>query len=72
MLSTTRCAADAYDGAHDPRDVVEALVGLIGCTLDPEERAAAVRRLAELCRSAGITLLPRERNHLGAELMAQL
>ena len=65
-------AADAYDGTHDPRDVVEALVGLIVSTPDQEERAAAVRRLAELCRSGGITLLPRERNRLGPEVMAQL
>lgn len=65
-------AADAYDGTHDPRDVVEALVGLIVSTPDQEERAAAVRRLAELCRSGGITLLPRERNRLGPGVMAQL
>jgi predicted ATPase len=65
-------AADAYDGAHDPRDVVEALAGLIASTPDSEERAAAVRRLAELCRSGGITLLPRERNRLGPEIVSQL
>jgi tetratricopeptide (TPR) repeat protein len=65
-------AADAYDGAHDPRDVVEALVGLIASTPSPEERTAAVRRLAELCRSGGITLLPREQTKLGPETIAQL
>jgi predicted ATPase/transcriptional regulator with XRE-family HTH domain len=65
-------AADAYGGAHDPRDVVEALVGLIVCTPDQDERGAAVRRLAELCRAGGITLLPRERNRLGPEAVAQV
>jgi predicted ATPase/DNA-binding XRE family transcriptional regulator len=54
-------AADAYDGAHDPRDVVEALVGLIVSTPSAEEREVAVRRLRDLCRDGGITLLPRER-----------
>ncbi|MFI6076705.1 ATP-binding protein [Actinoplanes sp. NPDC051343] len=65
-------AADAYEGAHDPRDVVEALVGLIVSTPDPEERAAGVRRLAELLRSNRITLVDRERNRLGPEVLAQL
>ena len=65
-------AADAYEGAHDVRDGVEALVGLIITTPDLDHRAAAVRRLAALCRSGGITLLPRERNKLGPEIVAQL
>lgn len=63
-------AAEAYDGAHDPRDVVEALVGLIVSTPDQDERAAAVRRLSEMCRSGGITLLPRERDRLGPQTLA--
>ena len=46
-------AAEAYGGAHDPRDVVEALVGLIVSTPDVEERESAVHQLAELCRSGG-------------------
>ncbi len=58
-------AADAYEGAHDPRDVVEALVGLIVSTPDRDERGVAVRRLADMCRSDGLTLLPRERARLG-------
>jgi hypothetical protein len=53
-------AADRYDGGHDPRDVVEALVGLIACTSDADRRRTAVQRLDALCRSGGITLLPRE------------
>jgi tetratricopeptide (TPR) repeat protein len=65
-------AAEAYGGAHDPRDVVESLVGLIISTPHADDRQAAVRRLADLCRSAGITLLPRERNRLGPEIVAQL
>ncbi|MET0422684.1 MAG: tetratricopeptide repeat protein, partial [Actinoplanes sp.] len=67
-----RRAAEAYDGAHDPRDVVEALVGLIASTPDEDGRAAAVRRLAELCRSGGITLLPRERSRLGPDVVEQV
>ncbi|MGK5679953.1 ATP-binding protein [Actinoplanes sp. URMC 104] len=58
-------AAEAYEGDHDPRDVVEALVGLIVSTPDPDEREAAVRRLDDMCRSDGLTLLPRERERLG-------
>jgi hypothetical protein len=65
-------AADAYEGGHDPRDVVGALVGFIASTPDPDARAAAVRRLAHLCRSGGITLLPWERTLLGAEAVQQI
>ncbi|WP_250031939.1 ATP-binding protein [Paractinoplanes maris] len=65
-------AADAYDGTHDPRDVVEALVGLIVSTPDPDERAAAVSRLGKMCRSGGITLLYRERERLGPSALAVL
>jgi hypothetical protein len=54
-------AADAYEGGHDPRDVVEALVGLVASTSDPDDRKVALRRLEDFCRSSGITLLPRER-----------
>jgi tetratricopeptide (TPR) repeat protein len=65
-------AAEAYEGAHDPRDGVEVLIGLIVSTPDQDERRAAVRRLVELCRSGGITLLPRERERLGPEVVAQV
>nr|WP_296067116.1 helix-turn-helix domain-containing protein [uncultured Actinoplanes sp.] len=65
-------AAEAYGGAHDPRDVVEALVGLIASTPDQEERARAVRRLTELCRAGGITLVPRERDQLGPDTLEQI
>jgi predicted ATPase/transcriptional regulator with XRE-family HTH domain len=57
-------AADAYEGSHDPRDVVTALIGLIVTTPDPEARRAAEQRLDRLCRSSGITLLPSERTAL--------
>jgi hypothetical protein len=65
-------AADAYEGAHDPRDMVEALVGLIVSTPDLQERAAGTRRLAELLRSGGITLLPRERDFLGSDVVGRM
>ncbi|MEU8816424.1 helix-turn-helix domain-containing protein [Actinoplanes sp. NPDC048796] len=58
-------AVDAYEGSHDPRDTVEALVGLIVSTPNAEEREAAEQRLRELCRTGGITLLPRDRARLG-------
>jgi tetratricopeptide (TPR) repeat protein len=54
-------AADAYEGGHDPRDVVEALVGLVVSTPDQDRRQAALQRLDDFCRSGAITLLPRER-----------
>ncbi|MBM2616835.1 helix-turn-helix domain-containing protein [Actinoplanes sp. LDG1-06] len=65
-------AAEAYDGAHDPRDVVEALVGLIVSTPDQDERDTAVLRLGQMCRASGITLLPRERETLGAEMVERV
>ena len=65
-------AAEAYGGAHDPRDVVEALVGLIASTPDTEERAEAVRRLATLCRTGAITLVKRERDQVGPEIVAEV
>ncbi len=58
-------AADAYEGAHDPRDVVEALVGLVSSTPDADQRRAAEQRLDDVCRSGAIVLLPRERALLG-------
>ena len=65
-------AAKAYDGGHDPRDTVEALVGLVRSTPDPDRRQEAVWRLGELCRTGGITLLPRERGLLGPEAIRQI
>jgi hypothetical protein len=58
-------AAAAYAGGHDPRDVVEALVGLVMSTPDRDEREAARQRLAEFCQETGIRLLRRERTLLG-------
>jgi hypothetical protein len=52
--------------------VAEALVGLILSTPDLDERASAVRRLADLCHAGGITLLPRERHQLGPAILAQI
>jgi hypothetical protein len=52
--------------------VVEALVGLIVSTPDPDERGSAVRRLGDLCRSGGITLLARDGDRLGPEILAEV
>jgi hypothetical protein len=65
-------AVEAYAGGHDPRDTVEALVGLVRSTPDAERRQEAVDRLAELCRTGGITLLRRERELLGPEALRLL
>ncbi|MGW4941081.1 ATP-binding protein [Actinoplanes sp. NPDC004185] len=65
-------AAEAYAGGHDPRDTVEALVGLVRSTPDAERRQEAVARLAAICRTGGITLLPRERDLLGPEARREL
>ncbi|MEV6599054.1 helix-turn-helix domain-containing protein [Actinoplanes sp. NPDC051346] len=59
-------AAAAYEGGHDPRDMVEALVGLIRCTRETEQRAKLVHRLHEMCRTSGIALLPRDRKLIEA------
>ncbi|MFF5084753.1 ATP-binding protein [Actinoplanes sp. NPDC000266] len=59
-------AVEAYEGGHDPRDTVEALVGLIVSTPNAEDREAAERRLRDRCRTGGITLLPRDRSRLGS------
>jgi hypothetical protein len=58
-------AAEAYQGGHDPRDVVAALIGLVISTPDPDVRRDALRRLDEFCAAGGIVLLPRERALLG-------
>ncbi|MGX6605436.1 ATP-binding protein [Micromonosporaceae bacterium Da 78-11] len=64
-------AVEAYGGGHDPRDRVEALVGLIVSTPDREEHQSVVRRLGELCRAGGITLVARERDLLGPAILAE-
>lgn len=58
-------AVRAYDGAHDVRDMVGALVGLAANTDPEDDRAEVLRRLDRVCRRGGITLLPRERIVLG-------
>jgi predicted ATPase/transcriptional regulator with XRE-family HTH domain len=65
-------AADAYEGGHDPRDVVEALVGLIASTPDRAARRDAIRRLRSMCRSNRITLLPRDRAELGDDAVQEI
>ncbi|MEV8506777.1 helix-turn-helix domain-containing protein [Actinoplanes sp. NPDC051475] len=60
-----RAAVAAYEGDYDPRDTVEALVGLARSTPEPDQRAKVVHRLTEMCRTGGITLLPRERDLIG-------
>lgn len=59
-------AAEAHRGGHDPRDVVEALVGLVASTEDPTLRRSALDRLAAVCQQGAITLLPRERALIGS------
>jgi predicted ATPase/transcriptional regulator with XRE-family HTH domain len=54
-------AASALLGHHDPRDVVEALVGWAASTDDPVDRAAVLGQLGEVCRRGGLVLLPRDR-----------
>ncbi|MCP2326103.1 putative ATPase/DNA-binding XRE family transcriptional regulator [Hamadaea flava] len=54
-------AADAYEGGHDLRDVVQALVGLVAASDDPAERQRARDRIAALVKSSGMTLTERER-----------
>ncbi|AVT30955.1 XRE family transcriptional regulator [Plantactinospora sp. BC1] len=54
-------AVRACEGSRDLRDVAEALVGLVASTDEPAARAAAVRRLDQVCREGAIVLLPRER-----------
>lgn len=65
-------AVAAYAGGHDPRDTVEALVGVVRSAPEADRRREAVAHLATLCRTGGITLLPRERDLLGGEAMRQL
>jgi hypothetical protein len=54
-------AAAAYQGDHDPRYVVTALVGLAASTPDRDAR----KRLDEFCAGSGIVLVPHERARLG-------
>jgi tetratricopeptide (TPR) repeat protein len=63
MLAASWYAAAAGDGGSDPRDLAEALVGLIGTADDPQ---AAQAQLADLCESAGIALTVRERAQVEA------
>ncbi|RZU50978.1 putative ATPase [Krasilnikovia cinnamomea] len=59
-------AADTVGAGMDPRDLVAALVGLVGSTPDPAVRRDAFARLTQLCRATGMTLLPWEREELRA------
>ena len=58
-------AAEALNGRHDMRDVVEALVGAAASTDEPERREKLLGELDEVCRRSRITLLPGERAALG-------
>ncbi|MEV6342103.1 helix-turn-helix domain-containing protein [Actinoplanes sp. NPDC051851] len=64
-------ACEVYEGG-DPRPHVTALVGLIASVPDHDDRVAAVRRLAELCRETGVRLLPRDRDALGPETVSRV
>jgi tetratricopeptide (TPR) repeat protein len=65
-------AAEAFAGGHDPRDTVEALIGIVRSTPEAERRQEALVKLADLCRTGGITLLPRERDLLGPDAVGQI
>ncbi len=65
-------AAEAYSGAHDPRDQVEALVGVIASTPEPHDRQAAGKQLAEICAAGGITLVSRERALIGPAMLTEI
>ena len=58
-------AAEALNGQHDMRDVVEALVGAAASTDDADRRTKLLEELDELCRRSRIRLLPAERAALG-------
>ncbi|MFY1635318.1 ATP-binding protein [Solwaraspora sp. WMMB335] len=58
-------AARAIGQGPNPRDAVEALVGLAANTETAAARSMVLDRLAEVCRETGITLLPHEREAAG-------
>jgi len=65
-------AAEVLEPGDDPRDLLMALIGLIISTPDPDTRGEAVHKLGRLCRRAGITLLPHERERLSAEALREI
>ncbi|MFD0820140.1 hypothetical protein ACFQ0D_17920, partial [Micromonospora zhanjiangensis] len=54
-------AAQASADCRDMRDVVESLVGMLASSDDPGARRTTLDWLDQVCRSSGISLLPRER-----------
>jgi hypothetical protein len=48
------------------------LLGVVVSTPDADARRDAVRKLGRLCRGAGISLLPREREQLSAEVLGEI
>ena len=58
-------AAQALNGQHDMRDVVEALVGAAASTDDPDRRRKLLEELDDLCQRTRIHLLPAEHAALG-------
>jgi predicted ATPase/transcriptional regulator with XRE-family HTH domain len=61
LLANSWYAAAAAENTGDPRDLAEALVGLVATSDEPQ---AAQARLEELLDRAGITLTPREQDML--------
>jgi predicted ATPase/transcriptional regulator with XRE-family HTH domain len=53
-------AAAGFRRGQDRRDVVEALVGLVACTRDPQRRARVMAELEQVAADGGFTLLPLE------------
>lgn len=53
-------AARGFQRGQDRRDVVEALVGVVACTAEPQRRERAWAALAEALQQGGFTLVPAE------------
>jgi hypothetical protein len=60
-------AAASLLGLHDARDVVEATVGIAASMDDAADRRRMLAQLDEICKRAGVMLLPADRALLGAE-----
>jgi predicted ATPase/DNA-binding XRE family transcriptional regulator len=58
-------AAEALAGQYDVRDVVEALVGVVASTDDPQRRTRVLSDLEAICQRSAVSLLARERSLLG-------
>lgn len=53
-------AAAAFQPRAEPRELVEALAGLAGCTVAPGPRGRVLARLEQVAHEAGVVLLPQD------------